>query len=67
MCVPLEKIENFGYSKQKQFIQNHPSIAEQIKEKSEKNKKSEKNSDKIHKNKNVVLYYQKFLKLNTKK
>ena len=54
--IDFEKIENFGYSKQKQFIQNHPSIAEQIKEKSENNKKSEKNSDKIHKNKNVVDY-----------
>ncbi len=54
--IDFEKIENFGYSKQKQFIQNHPSIAEQIKEKSENNKKSEKNSDKIAKNKNVVDY-----------
>ncbi len=54
--IDFEKIENFGYSKQKQFIQNHPSIAEQIKEKTENNKKSEKNSDKIHKNKNVVDY-----------
>ena len=54
--IDFEKIENFGYCKQKQFIQNHPSIAEQIKEKSENNKKSEKNSDKIAKNKNVVDY-----------
>jgi hypothetical protein len=31
--IDFEKIENFGYLKQAQFIQNHPNIAEKIKEK----------------------------------
>jgi hypothetical protein len=37
--IDFEKIENFGYSKQKQFIKNHPQIAEQIKEKINENNK----------------------------
>jgi len=31
--IDFEKIENFGYAQQKKFIQNHPQIAEQIREK----------------------------------
>ena len=31
--IDFEKIENFGYAQQKQFIQNHPQMAEQIREK----------------------------------
>ena len=31
--IDFEKIENFGYTKQRQFMENHPVIAEQLKEK----------------------------------
>ena len=54
--IDFEKIENFGYSKQKQFIQNHPSIAEQIKEKNEINKKNESGKRINSKNKPMIDY-----------
>ena len=66
--IDFEKIENFGYAQQKQFIQNHPQIAEQIREKegnkinpvNKTNKKSNNFSDKnnINKsnNKKIVDY-----------
>ena len=47
--IDFEKIENFGYSQQKQFIQNHPKIAEQIKEK-ENNLNNKMNINKKNKN-----------------
>ena len=58
--IDFEKIENFGYAQQKQFIQNHPQIAEQIREKegnkinpvNKKNKKSNNFSDNNNVNKN---------------
>ena len=58
--IDFEKIENFGYAQQKQFIQNHPQIAEQIREKEENkinpvnktNKKSNNFSDNNNVNKN---------------
>ena len=31
--IDFEKIENFGYAQKREFIQNHPQIAEQIREK----------------------------------
>ena len=69
--IDFEKIENFGYAQQKQFIQNHPQIAEQIREKEENkinpvnktNKKgnncldnSNNNVNKSNNNKKVVDY-----------
>ena len=48
--IDFEKIENFGYIKQAQFIQNHPNIADKIKEKY--NTKNIKN--KINSNKNIL-------------
>jgi hypothetical protein len=58
--IDFEKIENFGYAQQKQFIQNHPQIAEQIREKegnkinpvNKINKKSNNFSDNNNVNKN---------------
>jgi hypothetical protein len=58
--IDFEKIENFGYAQQKQFIQNHPQIAEQIREKevnkinpdNKKNKKGNNFSDNNNVNKN---------------
>ena len=50
--IDFEKIENFGLSKQKQFIQNHPVIAEQIKEKNFDNNKTNKNNENKRKNSN---------------
>ena len=58
--IDFEKIENFGYAQQKQFIQNHPQIAEQIREKegnkinpvNKTNKKSNNFSDNNNVNKN---------------
>ena len=58
--IDFEKIENFGYSKQKQFIQNNPTVAEQIREKNfennkiniNKNKNKSKNKDNNNKEKN---------------
>ena len=51
--IDFEKIENFGYSKQKQFIQNHPKIAEQIREKmNENNKVNINKNNKINNNAN---------------
>ena len=52
--IDFEKIENFGYLKQAQFIQNHPNIAEKIKEKY--NNKNI-NNGKINNNKKKVLDY----------
>ena len=44
--IDFEKIENFGYLKQAQFIQNHPNIAEKIKEKyNNKNINTNKNNN----------------------
>ena len=57
--IDFEKIENFGKSKQKQFIENHPIIAEQIKEKTFDNNKMNKkieNKRKNSNNKKVVDY-----------
>ena len=42
--IDFEKIENFGYSKQKEFILNHPSLAEKIQEKKIKEKKQNQNN-----------------------
>ena len=54
--IDFEKIENFGYIKQAQFIQNHPNIAEKIKEKY--NTKNINNKININKNNNKkVLDY----------
>jgi hypothetical protein len=58
--IDFEKIENFGYAQQKQFIQNHPQIAEQIREKevnkinpdNKTNKKGNNFSDNNNVNKN---------------
>jgi len=45
--IDFEQIENFGYIKQAQFIQNHPNIANKIKEKNNiKNIKSKINNKK---------------------
>ena len=45
--IDFEQIENYGYIKQAQFIQNHPNIANQIKEKNNtKNIESKINSKK---------------------
>ena len=54
--IDFEKIENFGYSQQKKFIQSHPQIAEQIREK-DSNKmniinKSNKKNNNIQNNNN---------------
>ena len=42
--IDFEKIENFGYSQQKKFIQNHPKIAEKIKEKESNINKANNNN-----------------------
>ena len=50
--IDFEKIENFGYIKQAQFIQNHPNIADKIKEKyNTKNIKNKINTNKNNNNK----------------
>ena len=50
--IDFEKIENFGYSKQRQFMENHPKIAEQIKEKNFDNNKLNTNNNKNINNNN---------------
>jgi len=54
--IDFEKIENFGYSQQKKFIQNHPQIAEQIREKDLNkmniNNKANKKNNNIQNNNN---------------
>ena len=61
--IDFEKIENFGYSKQKQYIENNPMLAEQIREKNYENnkdninKKKAKNDNKENNNKKVVVDY----------
>lgn len=67
--IDFEKIENFGYDQQKQFIQNHPQIAEQIKEKevnrinpvNKTNKKgnnvSDNNNNNVNKNNKKIVDY----------
>jgi len=49
--IDFERIENFGYSKQRQFIQNNPNIAEQIKEKNLGNNKINKKMENNNNNK----------------
>ena len=56
--IDFEKIENFGYAQQKQFIQNHPQMAEQIREKelnkiNAVNNKTNKKINNISDNNNV--------------
>jgi hypothetical protein len=48
--IDFEKIENFGYSKQRQFMENHPKIAEQIREKNLENNRINLNNNKNSKN-----------------
>ena len=61
--IDFEKIENFGYSKQKQYIENNPMLTEQIREKNYENnkdninKKKAKNDNKENNNKKVVVDY----------
>ena len=61
--IDFEKIENFGYIKQAQFIQNHPNIADKIKEKYNTKNISNKininktnNNNKSNNNKKVLDY-----------
>ena len=56
--IDFEKIENFGYIKQAQFIQKHPNIANKIKEKyNTKNiNPNKKNVNKNTNNKKVIDY-----------
>ena len=53
--IDFEKIENFGYIKQAQFIQNHPDIANKIKEKY--NTKNINNKINVKKNNKKVVDY----------
>ena len=53
--IDFEKIENFGYIKQAQFIQNHPDIANKIKEKY--NTKNINNKINVKKNNKKVADY----------
>ena len=48
--IDFEKIENFGYNRQKEFIQNNPTIAEQIREKNFESNKANINKKKIKDN-----------------
>ena len=48
--IDFEKIENFGYNRQKEFIQNNPIIAEQIREKNFESNKVNINKKKIKDN-----------------
>ena len=63
--IDFEKIENFGYIKQRQFMENHPMIAEQLKEKNmnnvnlnvkKKNFKNDDNKDNNTNTKKIVDY-----------
>ena len=45
--IDFEKIENFGYSKQRQYIENNPMLAEQIREKNYENNKDNINKKKV--------------------
>ena len=58
--IDFEKIENFGYNRQKEFIQNNPIIAEQIREKNFE-------SNKININKKDIKDNNKEKENNTKK
>ena len=53
--IDFQKIENFGYAKQAQFIQNHPNIAEKIQEKY--NPKIIKDNNNKKNNKNKIIDY----------
>ena len=56
--IDFEQIENFGYIKQAQFIQNHPNIADKIKEKyNTKNANNKMNINKNNNNNRKVLDY----------
>ena len=56
--IDFEQIENFGYIKQAQFIQNHPNIADKIKEKyNTKNANNKVNINKNNNNNRKVLDY----------
>lgn len=65
--IDFEKIENFGYSQQQKFIQNHPQIAEQIREKdsnkmnitnksNKKNNNNQNNNNSSNNNRKIVDY-----------
>ena len=58
--IDFEKIENFGYNRQKEFIQNNPTIAEQIREKNFE-------SNKVNINKKNIKDNNKEKENNTKK